>query len=85
MAQDLPIRYHGNRDTRRQGALNRFRLWTAALENETVRPVVADCRRGLGILEWRLLIFPRRKAARKHDRKDNVLLRGSQLSCVWEL
>jgi len=42
MAQDLPIRYHGNRDTRRRGALNRFRLWTAALENETVRPVVAE-------------------------------------------
>ena len=42
MKRDLLIRYHGNRDTRRQDALNKTQEWTTALENETVRPVVAD-------------------------------------------
>jgi hypothetical protein len=41
MAQDLTIRYHGTRDTRRQRAPKQNSIVDGHLENKTVRPVVA--------------------------------------------
>jgi hypothetical protein len=42
---------------RRMTASGRQRHRTTAVSDVVVRPLLADCRRCLTILEWRLLIF----------------------------